>query len=102
MNKKDKAIFNNYCNEFANRFLSCVCADTLSKYIKTFSKFRYWRLLDELESKYNISIDSNDNKTYKKYEKIMIEVLSNRIEQCKIERAEKEKALKEEKKNKNK
>lgn len=102
MNKKDKVIFTEYCYEFANRFLYCVCADTTDKYIKTFSKFRYWRLLDDLEFKYNISINASDNKVYKKYEKVMIEVLSKRIEQCKTERIEKEKLLKEKNKNKTK
>lgn len=102
MNRKESKLFNEYSYEFANRFLSCVCADTPNKYIKTFSKFRYWRLVEELEFKHNLKIDESNEKIYKKYEKIMVEVLSNRIEECKIERIEKEKALKNNKKLKTK
>ena len=45
MKKEELKIFEDYCRSYANRFLDCVCANTEEKWLHTFSKFRYWRLL---------------------------------------------------------
>ena len=102
MNKEEIKIFKEYCYSYANRFLSCVCANTEEKYLHTFAKFRYWRIIDELEDKKNIIIKNTDTDAYKIYEGIMIEVLSKKIEEDKIAASkkarEKAKAEKEKKK----
>ena len=84
MKKEEIKIFKEYCYSYANRFLSCVCANTEETYLHTFAKFRYWRIVDELEDKKNIVIKNADTDAYKIYEGIMIETLSKKIEQDKI------------------
>ena len=84
MNKEELKIFEEFCYSYANRFLPCVCANTEEKYLHTFAKFRYWRIVDELEDKKNIIIKNIDTDAYKIYEGIMIEVLSKKIEEDKI------------------
>ena len=84
MNKEELKIFKDYCNSYANRFLPCVCADTEEKYLHTFAKFRYWRIVDELEDKKNIVIKNTDTKAYKIYEEIMVDTLKKKIEEDKI------------------
>ena len=84
MNKEELKIFKDYCNSYAKRFLPCVCANTEEKYLHTFAKFRYWRIVDELEDKKNIVIKNTDTTAYKIYEEIMIEVLSKKIEEDKV------------------
>ena len=84
MKKEELKIFEEFCYSYANRFLPCVCANTEEKYLHTFAKFRYWRLVDELEEKKNIVIKNTDVEAYKIYEDIMIEVLSKKIEQDKV------------------
>ena len=102
MKKEELKIFEEFCYSYANRFLPCVCADTEEKYLHTFAKFRYWRIVDELEDKKNIVIKNTDTKAYKIYEEIMIEVLSKKIEEDKViankKAREKAKAEKEKKK----
>lgn len=97
MNKEELKIFKDYCYSYANRFLPCVCADTEEKYLHTFAKFRYWRIVDELEDKKNIVIKNTDMEAYKIYEDVMIEVLSKKVEEDKINVRKKarEKAKKE-------
>ena len=103
MKKEELKIFKEYCNSYANRFIDCVCANTEEKYLHTFAKFRYWRIVDELEDKKNIVIKNTDTNAYKIYEGIMIEVLKKKIEEDKIDvrKKAKEKA-KEEKEKKTK
>ena len=84
MNKEELKIFKEFCHSYANRFLDTVCANTEEKWLHTFSKFRYWRLVDELEDKKNIIIKNTDTDAYKIYEGIMIEVLSKKIEEDKV------------------
>ena len=102
MKKEELKIFKEFCLSYANRFLPCVCADTEEKYLHTFAKFRYWRIIDELEDKKNIVIKNTDVETYKIYEEIMIEVLKKKIENDKViankKAREKAKAEKEKKK----
>ena len=102
MKKEELKIFKELCHLYANRFLPCVCANTEEKYLHTFAKFRYWRIIDELEDKKNIIIKNTDIDAYKIYEGIMIEVLSKKIEEDKIAASkkarEKAKAEKEKKK----
>ena len=45
MKKEELKIFEEFCHSYANRFIDCVCANTEEKWLHTFSKFRYWRLL---------------------------------------------------------
>ena len=103
MKKEELKIFEEFCYSYANRFLPCVCANTEEKYLHTFAKFRYWRIVDELEDKKNIVIKNVDVEAYKIYEGIMIEVLSKKIEEDKVtaNKKAKEKA-KEEKERKKK
>ena len=91
MNKEELKIFEEFCYSYANRFLPCVCANTEEKYLHTFAKFRYWRIVDELEEKKNIVIKNTDVDAYKIYEGIMIEVLSKKIEEDKVAAAKKAK-----------
>ena len=84
MNKEELKIFEEVCYSYAKRFLDTVCANTEEKWLHTFSKFRYWRLVDELEDKKNIVVKNTDVEAYKIYEDIMIEVLSKKIEQDKV------------------
>ena len=84
MKKEELKIFEEFCYSYANRFLPCVCANTEEKYLHTFAKFRYWRLVDELEEKKNIVIKNTDVDAYKIYEGIMIETLSKKIEEDKV------------------
>ena len=84
MKKEELKIFEEFCYSYANRFLPCVCANTEEKYLHTFAKFRYWRLVDELEDKKNIVIKNTDTNAYKIYEEIMIEVLKRKIEEDKV------------------
>ena len=97
MKKEELKIFKDYCYSYANRFLPCVCSTTEEKYLHTFAKFRYWRIVDELEDKKNIIIKNTDVEAYKMYEGIMIEVLSKKIEEDKIiaNKKAKEKAKRE-------
>lgn len=103
MKKEELKIFEEFCYSYANRFLPCVCANTEEKYLHTFAKFRYWRIIDELEDKKNIVIKNTDTNTYKIYEEIMIEILKRKIEEDKAvaNKKAKEKA-KEEKERKKK
>ena len=100
MNKEELKIFEEFCHSYANRFLDCVCANTEEKYLHTFAKFRYWRVVDELEDKKNIVIKNTDVETYKIYEGIMIEVLKKKIEEDKViaNKKAKEKAKREKEK----
>ena len=101
MKKEELKIFEDYCNSYANRFLDCVCSNTEEKWLHTFSKFRYWRLVDELEDKKNITVKNTDTKAYKIYEEIMVDTLKKKIENDKIAASkkarEKAKAEKEKK-----
>ena len=100
MNKEELKVFKEFCYSYANRFLDTVCANTEEKWLHTFSKFRYWRLVDELEDKKNIIIKNIVTKAYNIYEGIMIETLSKKIEEDKIaaNKKAKEKAKKEKEK----
>ena len=84
MKKEELEVFEEFCYSYANRFLPCVCADTEEKYLHTFAKFRYWRIVDELEDKKNIIIKNTNVDAYKIYEDIMIEVLNKKIENDKV------------------
>ena len=102
MNKEELKIFEEFCHSYAKRFLDTVCANTEEKWLHTFSKFRYWRLVDELEDKKNIIIKNTDTKAYKIYEEIMVDTLKKKIEEDKViankKAREKAKAEKEKKK----
>ena len=102
MKKEELKIFKEFCYSYANRFLPCVCANTEEKYLHTFAKFRYWRIIDELEDKKNIVIKNTDMESYKIYEEIMVDTLKKKIENDKITTSkkarEKAKAEKEKKK----
>ena len=84
MKKEELKIFEEFCYSYANRFLPCVCANTEEKWLHTFSKFRYWRLVDELEDKKNITVKNTDTKAYKIYEEIMVDTLKKKIEEDKV------------------
>ena len=84
MKKEELKIFEEFCYSYANRFLPCVCANTEEKYLHTFAKFRYWRLVDELEEKKNIVIKNTDMEAYKMYEEIMVDTLKKKIENDKV------------------
>ena len=102
MKKEELKIFKEFCNSYANRFLDCVCSTTEEKWLHTFSKFRYWRLVDELEDKKNITVKNTDIKAYHTYEEIMVDTLKKKIEEDKViankKAREKAKAEKEKKK----
>ena len=102
MKKEELKIFKEFCNSYAKRFVDCVCANTEEKWLHTFSKFRYWRLVDELEDKKNITVKNTDIKAYHTYEEIMVDTLKKKIEEDKIAASkkarEKAKAEKEKKK----
>ena len=102
MKKEELKVFEEFCHSYANRFLDTVCANTEEKWLHTFSKFRYWRLVDELEDKKNIIIKNTDTKAYKIYEEIMVDTLKKKIEEDKViankKAREKAKAEKEKKK----
>ena len=102
MHKEELKVFKEFCNLYANRFLDCVCANTEEKWLHTFSKFRYWRLVDELEDKKNITVKNTDIKAYHTYEEIMVDTLKKKIEEDKViankKAREKAKAEKEKKK----
>ena len=102
MNKEELKIFKEFCHSYANRFLDTVCANTEEKWLHTFSKFRYWRLVDELEDKKNIVIKNTDTKAYHMYEEIMVDTLKKKIEEDKIAASKKarEKAKAEREKKK--
>lgn len=84
MKKEELKVFKEFCYSYANRFLPCVCANTEEKYLHTFAKFRYWRLVDELEEKKNIVIKNTDMEAYKMYEEIMVDTLKKKIENDKV------------------
>ena len=84
MKKEELKVFEEFCHSYAKRFLSCVCANTEEKYLHIFAKFRYWRLVDELEDKKNIVIKNTDTKAYKIYEEIMVDILKKKIEEDKV------------------
>ena len=102
MNKEELKIFEEFCHSYAKRFVDCVCSNTEEKWLHTFSKFRYWRLVDELEEKKNIIIKNTDTKAYHTYEEIMVDTLKKKIEEDKVvankKAREKAKAEKEKKK----
>ena len=102
MKKEELKIFEDYCNSYAKRFVDCVCSTTEEKWLHTFSKFRYWRLVDELEDKKNITVKNTDIKAYHRYEEIMVDTLKKKIEEDKViankKAREKAKAEKEKKK----
>lgn len=101
MNKEEKLkIFKQQSYEYAHRFIYCVCADTPESWLHKMSGFKYWRLLDELEFKHNISIKESNREYFQIYEDIFVNVLSNRIEECKIERRDKQKQERKKKKEK--
>ena len=103
MKKEELKVFKEYCYSYANRFLPCVCSTTEEKYLHTFAKFRYWRIVDELEDKKNIVIKNTDTKAYKIYEEIMVDTLKKKIENDKITASKKAKEkAKEEKERKKK
>ena len=102
MKKEELKVFKEYCYSYANRFVDCVCANTEDKWLHIFSRNRWWRCQMELEEKKDIIIKNTDVETYKIYERIMIEVLSKKIEEDKViankKAREKAKAEKEKKK----
>ena len=100
MKKEELKVFKDYCNSYANRFIDCVCSNTEEKWLHTFSRNRWWRCQMELEEKKNIIIKNTDTKAYKIYEGIMIEVLSKKVEEDKINvrKKAKEKAKREKEK----
>ena len=102
MKKEELKIFEEFCYSYANRFLDTVCANTEEKYLHTFARFRYWRIVDELEDKKNIVIKNTNTKAYKIYEGIMVDTLKKKIENDKViankKAREKAKAEKEKKK----
>ena len=102
MKSKDKEKFEQYCRDYANRFIYCVCKDTSDKWLHTMAKFKLWRIQEELEDKHNIIFKTTDKEAYNTYERIFVEVLTKRIEQCKLEDIEKQKKAKEDAKDKKK
>ena len=100
MKKEELKIFEEFCYSYANRFLDCVCANTEEKWLHTFSKFRYWRLVDELEDKKNITVKNTDINAYHTYEEIMVDTLKKKIEEDKVaaNKKAKEKAKREKEK----
>lgn len=91
MNKQQEEKFKEFCYSYANRFIYTVCADTGEGWLPKMCQFKYWRMKMEIEDKHNITIKDTDIKYYKLYESIMLEVLNNRIEECKQERSKKDK-----------
>ena len=102
MNKEELKIFKEFCHSYANRFLDTVCANTEEKWLHTFSKFRYWRLVDELEDKKNRTVKNTETKAYQTYEEIMVDTLKKKIEEDKVAASKKarEKAKAEREKKK--
>ena len=84
MKKEELKIFEEFCHSYAKRFVDCVCSNTEEKWLHTFSKFRYWRLVDELEEKKNIIIKNTNADAYKIYEEIMVDTLKKKIENDKV------------------
>ena len=84
MNKEELKVFKEFCYSYANRFLPCVCSTTEEKYLHTFAKFRYWRIIDELEDKKNIVIKNTDMEAYQIHEGIMVDTLKKKIEEDKV------------------
>ena len=103
MKKEEIKIFKEYCYNYANRFVDCVCSNTEEKWLHTFSRNRWWRCQMELEEKKDIIINNTDENSYKIYEEIMVDTLKKKIENDKITASKKarEKA-KEEKQRKKK
>ena len=90
MNKKELKIFEEFCFNYANRFIHTVCANTGIGWSAKFAQLRYWRVISEMDEKFNIKIKPNDIKTYKIYEDIFLEVINKRIEECKAIQSEKD------------
>lgn len=91
LNKQQEEKFKEFCYSFADRFKYCVCKDTPEHWLHTMSKFKYWRLLDELEFKYNIIIKESNKEYLKIYEEIFVEVLSKKVEEYKEDQSKKDK-----------
>lgn len=91
MNKKDRDIFINYCEEYATRYKLCVCSYTSEKYLHTMAKFKLWRIQEELEDKYNIKFKISNKEMYDLYEKIFVDTLNKFIDEYKKIQSEKDK-----------
>ena len=91
LNKGQEENFKKYCYSYANRFIYTVCATTGEGWLPKMCQFKWWRIKDEFEDRYNISIKDTDVKHYKLYESIMLEVLNKRIEECKQEQSKRDK-----------
>lgn len=97
MDKKELDTFKQSVYNYSQRFKYCFCDTTGESYPKTFARYRYWRLLDDIEFKHNIQIKPNDEKYYAIYEEIMVTEINKFIEEFKQEVSEQ---AKEDAKNK--
>lgn len=97
MTNKQLEIFKESVYKYSQRFKLCFWANTGESYPKTFCRLRYWRFVDELESKYNIEVKNTDEKSYNIYEEIMLNEINKFIDECKVNASNK---AKEEAKNK--
>lgn len=91
MTEEQMEIFKKYCYSYANRFLLTVCANTGDGWLPKMCQFKWWRVCTEMEDKFNIKIKEGNQKYYKIYESIMLEVLNKRIDECKKIQSEKDK-----------
>lgn len=91
MDKKELDIFKRYCYTYANTLIYTVCATTGESWLPKLCQFRWWRIRADMEDKRNIKIKETDTNAYKIYEDIMVEVLSNRINECKKNKSDEEK-----------
>ena len=83
MDKKQKDTFIKQCYTYANSLIYTVCATTGESWLPKLCQFRWWRVRADMEDKHNIKIKETDTDAYKIYEDVMLEVLTNRINECK-------------------
>ena len=91
MDKTQEEIFKKQCYTYANSLIYTVCATTGESWLPKLCQFRWWRIRADVEDKCNIIIKETDTNAYKIYEDIMLEVLSNRISECKKIKSNEEK-----------
>lgn len=102
MNKKELEQFENYAIKFARDLKNIFTFESSERYLKQQSIFKYSAFCIEYLSRYNVFGDEvsddeliEDNSLYRRYEKIVIPVFRECVEELKIEREER---IKEERK----
>jgi hypothetical protein len=102
MNKEQQEQFDGYATKFARDLKNIFTFESSERYLKQQSIFKYSAFCVEYLNRYNVFGDEvsddkliEDNSLYRKFERIVIPVFRECIEELKIEREEK---IKEERK----